>query len=68
MFSWGFRAFVGPLLYFVVVVWEGSKGWGQVRVLDSGHADTNPVAEKTSPGDERVSPKNGSFTPGLAQL
>jgi hypothetical protein len=66
MFSWGFRAFVGPLIYFVVVVWESFKGWGQVRVLYSGHPSTTLVAELKSPGDERKTVKKGSITPGLA--
>jgi hypothetical protein len=63
MFSWGFRAFVGPVIGFVVAVWESLKGWGQVRVLYSGHASTIPVAKLLSPGDERKTVKNGSIAP-----
>jgi hypothetical protein len=66
MFSWGFSAFVGPLLGFVVVMWESFKGVGQVRVLYSGHPSTTPVAELLSPGEERNPVKNGSIAPGLA--
>jgi hypothetical protein len=67
MFSWGFRAFVRTLFVVVVVVWESFKGWDQVRVLYSGHADATPVAELFSPGDEREMVKKGSIAPDLAQ-
>jgi hypothetical protein len=66
MFSWGFRAIVGYLIGFVVVVWESFKARGQVRVLYSGHRNTTPVADLLFPGEERKKVKNGSIAPGLA--